>query len=94
MASLAAPVLQVGLTQIEPHDQRAPCHPFLSPSLQVGFNQNELQDSAFTFFSEANKVLGVDVPTLMQDNGIELQYVGEAEAGSQVHKSVVGELLW
>ena len=82
----ATSVLVVDLAQIEIHDQRDPRHPFLSPSLQVGFDQNELQDSAFTFFSEANKVLGVDVPTLMQDNGIELQYVGESEAGSQVHK--------
>ena len=43
----------------------------------MGFTQNELQDSAFSFFKEANSVLGVDVPALVQKNGIELQYVGE-----------------
>ena len=46
----------------------------------MGFTQNELQDSAFSFFKEANSVLGVDVPALVQKNGIELQYVGEPGA--------------
>ena len=60
------------------------------PSPQVGFGQNELQNSAFSFFKEANKVLGLDVPKLMLKNDIELQYVGETAGRSRRSKTVCG----
>ena len=51
----------------------------------MSFTENELQDSAFSFFKEANSVLGVDVPSMVLSKGIEIQYVGECQVWGDLH---------
>ena len=46
----------------------------------MSFTENELQDSAFSFFKEADAVLGIDVPSMVLSKGIEIQYVGEYQS--------------
>jgi hypothetical protein len=46
--------------------------------LQVDFSSDDLQDSAFSFLKEAKIAVGTDLAALMEQNGIELQYVGES----------------
>ncbi|GAX73151.1 hypothetical protein CEUSTIGMA_g604.t1 [Chlamydomonas eustigma] len=52
--------------------------------LPVDFSNNDLQDSAFSFLKEAKVAVGTDVAALMEQNGIELQYVEYGLGGGVV----------